>query len=158
MKEQREHSDPAEAAWESRLAAAWKASAPDADGPAPEDAATTARRLDAALWREQAARRPLRRAAWWAWGAAAACAAVAFWTAVKAGHAPDGSADVAAAAEKPSPAAPVAATADAEETTLAAEREAPVAEAFAGLEEMWTELASLEVGYDWDDEDLEVVD
>lgn len=141
--------DRDDAAWEAELAAAWKASGTDAAGDA-EESAALALRLDGILRAERALRKARRMRAWLAWGAAAACAAaVALATArvVKTGEG-EGTAVVAAATVEESE----------DESDVAAARVAPVSEAFGELEEVLTELAALDFGYRWTDEDLEMAD
>jgi hypothetical protein len=139
MKDKSMELDKQEAAWEAHLAVAWrKGEGTDGGG---EESAALARRLDAALRRERAERRAKTRwTAWLAWGAAAACAAILALAAVRGGR---------------GGAVEVASTEVEEETSVAEEREAPVAEAFEELDDMLWEMASVTLSYGWDDEDLE---
>lgn len=137
--------DRDEAAWEARLAAAWKASAdPDAGGEG--ESAAMARRLDGALRADRAARKARRARMWLAWGAAAACAAGVALSARIGGRGAGAGGEVAA----------VAAAEEEDELDVAEAREAPVSAAFGELEDVLTELAALDFRYGWDDEDLEL--
>lgn len=143
-----------DAVWEAELAAAWKAAA-DEDTDAArgaEESAALARRLDGILraeQAEQAARKARLARMWLAWGAAAACAAVIALAAWRGGGTDGAPTEVVAAA---------AIEESEDELDVAEAREAPVSEAFGELEDVLTELASLDFRYGWDDEDFEVVD
>ena len=142
MKEKKTAMDASDVAWESHLAAAWRATEEGEAGDG-EESAALARRLDAVLRRERAARRAGWRRVWGAGLAAAACAALLAWGAVRLGRGGGGGVVEVAAAE--------------EEAEAGEVREAAVAEAFEGLEEVLWEMAGVTLSYEWDDEDLESI-
>lgn len=127
--------DRDETAWEAYLAAAWRAPGEETECPVAEE---TVRRADEALRREKAA----RQVRTWRWSVAvataAACAALLAWAAWPGRNGTDG---IATAAEDTG--------GETAETTLAEAREAPLSEAFEGLETMLTELASADFESGW---------